>query len=358
MKKRMRWICLLAVAAMLLPALGGCGEKTYTLTYDYQYAGKTTTIEVPPGLAGAPVTPSRDGYTFGGWYCEGKEWDFYQDEVTSDTVLTAKWIPKTYKVKLDPSGGVCDVTEVTVYYNQVNELPVPTKEGLYFLGWYWGNVNMTEEVYPWPADTEFYAKWVVFPEGETVLFGSYEQDGDTTNGPEPIEWLALDRKDGKYLLLSKYVLDGQRFNEDGQRENPWATSSIRQWLNREFYQTAFSQEEQASISEVDLPDVGTTDRVFLLNLDEMNRYLYDDQFYGLCTNYAATKPVYYGCELPDGSWGVWWWLRRGSETVEHLQGDFMKGGAISAYAGDNEGYSVDGVRPCVWVDIDAVTVKQ
>ena len=81
---------------------------------------------MPPGLAGAPVTPSRDGYTFGGWYCEGKEWDFYQDEVTSDTVLTAKWIPKTYKVKLDPSGGVCDVTEVTVYYNLVNELLVPT----------------------------------------------------------------------------------------------------------------------------------------------------------------------------------------------------------------------------------------
>ena len=104
MRKWIKWICLLAVTAMLLPALGGCGGKTYTLTYDYQYAGKVTTIEMPPGLAGKPATPSRDGYTFGGWYCEGKEWDFYQDEDTSDTIMIAKWIPMTYNVKLDSKG--------------------------------------------------------------------------------------------------------------------------------------------------------------------------------------------------------------------------------------------------------------
>ena len=48
-------------------------------------------------------------------------------------------------------------------------------------------------------------------EPETVLFGSYEQDGDAANGKEPIEWLVLDRDGDKALLLSKYALDHQSF---------------------------------------------------------------------------------------------------------------------------------------------------
>ena len=48
-------------------------------------------------------------------------------------------------------------------------------------------------------------------EPETVLFGSYEQDGDAANGKEPIEWLVLARDGDKALLLSKYALDHQSF---------------------------------------------------------------------------------------------------------------------------------------------------
>ena len=38
--------------------------------------------------------------------------------------------------------------------------------------------------------------------GDTVVFGSYEQDNDKSNGTEPIEWIVLDEKGGRYLLLS------------------------------------------------------------------------------------------------------------------------------------------------------------
>ena len=41
--------------------------------------------------------------------------------------------------------------------------------------------------------------------GETLMFGSYEQDGDEENGPEPIEWIVLDKDDeGNILVISRY----------------------------------------------------------------------------------------------------------------------------------------------------------
>lgn len=43
--------------------------------------------------------------------------------------------------------------------------------------------------------------------GDTVLLGTYEQDGQEANGREPIEWVVLDRQDNTMLLISTYALD-------------------------------------------------------------------------------------------------------------------------------------------------------
>lgn len=43
-------------------------------------------------MVSEPVAPTRDGYTFLGWYtAEGKKWDFSKDVVTADMTLYAKW---------------------------------------------------------------------------------------------------------------------------------------------------------------------------------------------------------------------------------------------------------------------------
>ena len=98
--------------------------------------------------------------------------------------------------------------------------------------------------------------------GDIVTFGSYEQDGRLSNGSEPIEWDVLDEKDGRYLLISHYVLDVQQF-DDGRTDTSlradedesstfvtWETCSLRKWLNNEFYNTAFSATEQQYIVKV------------------------------------------------------------------------------------------------------------
>ena len=41
---------------------------------------------------------------------------------------------------------------------------------------------------------------------DTVILGSYEQDNDLLNGPEPIEWEVIGTWDGYTILLSKYAL--------------------------------------------------------------------------------------------------------------------------------------------------------
>ncbi len=122
-----------------------------------------------------------------------------------------------------------------------------------------------------------------------VTFGSYEQDGDSSNGAEPIEWEVLSEDENGTLLISRYVLDAQPYHTSGQ-DVTWETSSLRQWLNNDFYNTAFTSEEQAQIVGVTHSNPGhprfktpggsdTTDKVFTLSTDEVRRYYDIDKWY-------------------------------------------------------------------------------
>ncbi len=83
-------------------------------------------------------------------------------------------------------------------------------------------------------------------EGDYVTFGSYEQDNNLTNGPEPIEWLVLDVQEGKALLISKLGLDCQPYNSI-RMGIPWEDCSLRTWMNNTFFNTAFLAGEQEQI---------------------------------------------------------------------------------------------------------------
>ena len=151
--------------------------------------------------------------------------------------------------------------------------------------------------------------------GDTIEFGRYEQDNNLSNGAEAIEWLVLDVSDGSALVTSRYGLDAKAYNEE-QASVSWETSTIRAWLNGEFYESAFSDDERrlialTEVNNADNPryetDGGndTQDRVFLLSLDEAQRYFADDDARRLKpTDYAIARGVYV-----DGANGnAWWWL--------------------------------------------------
>ena len=82
--------------------------------------------------------------------------------------------------------------------------------------------------------------------GDTIKFGSYEQDNDLSNGKEPIEWIVLDNQDGRVLVTSRHCLDYVPYNTE-DIEVTWESSSLRDWLNGEFLDEAFSPDEQRRI---------------------------------------------------------------------------------------------------------------
>ena len=91
--------------------------------------------------------------------------------------------------------------------------------------------------------------------GDFIEIGTFEQDGDTANGAEPIEWMVLAEENGKKLLLSRYILmsigDMMKFPGDGVNYT-WKECGIREYLNGDFYESAFTEEERAQITETEI----------------------------------------------------------------------------------------------------------
>ena len=192
--------------------------------------------------------------------------------------------------------------------------------------------------------------------GDYVFFGEYEQDNNTANGKEDIEWLVLEEKDGKALVISKYALDFQPYNTSSANVT-WKTCTLRRWLNNDFINAAFSAEEKAMIPAVTVsadknpvhstnPGNATQDQVFLLSITEANKYFSSDSA-RQCepTDYAVTN----GAWKSDGN--CRWWLRSPGYDQDiaayvGTDGDVYEGGGY-VDGGDNA------VRPALWIDLNS-----
>ena len=130
-------------------------------------------------------------------------------------------------------------------------------------------------------------------ERETISFGTYEQDGVTTNGKEKIEWhvLSEDVENNRALILSKKALAYEPFTnsefmgDSSNEENncTYEESSIRAWLNTTFLNDAFNNEEKKKIIVTNVaaeknPQYNTSpgndcnDLVFILSISEFEKY--------------------------------------------------------------------------------------
>lgn len=341
----------LIVFSWMLP-IASCYWKKIMVTFDYDYMEKQVVQEATDGFLTEPEIIDRIGYSFDGWYYKDKKWDFSKDVASENITLIAKWIPESYTLTLDANGGVCDIDFMTVYYEQPYNLPEVTKEGYYFAGWYVGSSHrlVKDEVWTYTSNKTYQAKWSILPEDITVKFGSYEQDNDYTNGAEPIDWLVIDEKDGKYLLISKFVLDGQHYNTLETKYNLWKDSYIRNWLNTYFLETAFNFDEQQAIAETHLEDVDTIDRVFFLNLDETRALLLNDSWWlGECTTYALSL----GLQLNVSNEQYKSWHLRDAGG----RGHFLSAASLGGFCSSGVGRGLEGCRPVIWVNKDAVLLN-
>lgn len=85
--------------------------------------------------------PTRRGYTFDGWYtaAEGgnRVYESTVYDIDSDYTVYAHWKPNTYRMTLNPNGGVATVTYKDFVFDTVlGDLVEPTRKGYTFAGWY------------------------------------------------------------------------------------------------------------------------------------------------------------------------------------------------------------------------------
>ncbi len=212
--------------------------------------------------------------------------------------------------------------------------------------------------------------------GDIFKFGEYFQSNDTEK--EPIEWRILDIDSDRQalFLLSEYVLDSESFHITGGGVS-WKDSSLREWLNGGFMNTAFSTNEQAAILETHLenPDTGTdgsddtNDKIFLLSLSDVygeDSNYKDGKWYfdnnadrkAMATKYLVVNKGAYAsydetsCNETNfqvNKCSTAWWLRsKGKVMAASVRID----GSIALIISGSTNVSPLGIRPALYVSTE------
>jgi hypothetical protein len=153
--------------------------------------------------------------------------------------------------------------------------------------------------------------------GESYSFGDYS-------------WRMLATSDGRALIITEDIIEVRRFDEES---NDWGSSEIRRYLNDDFY-NQFSPDEQQLICDTNLADVGTSDKVFLLSVDEVQAFFTSPEdcyaaYRGIEPTDSDGKPLY------PNDMERWWWLRTpGASGI---------------------GVSLAGSEGCIWPDENNVS---
>ena len=235
---------------------------------------------------------------------------------------------------------------------------------------------------------------------DCVYFGNYVQTDMEGNSKDPIKWRVLSVDGNDAFLLADSILDMKPYNVSENGNITWETCTLRKWLNGEFLETAFNEEEQQAIMETKVEtEVGyidddlnnakieTKDKVYLLSPKEAlnTDYGFDDRDYYaesdlenaevLASSRNTTMPqilladAY--ADTPDQN-HISWWLRSCNdpgyaegvfEGIVSENFEVNEYGAIyndwlitrqeeEPHAGECSGYSYRGcVRPVLHLDL-------
>ncbi|EHF5289233.1 InlB B-repeat-containing protein, partial [Listeria monocytogenes] len=159
--------------------------SSYQVNFDIDGAVTNEAI-VYDTLLNEPATPTKQGYTFDGWYdaeTGGNKWDFKTMKMpANDVTLYAHFTINNYQANFDIDGAVTN--ETITYDTLLNEPTAPTKQGFLFDGWYDAEVGGTKwdfNTMKMPAnDITLYAHFS--KETPLIPSPSDESDSKPTNG--------------------------------------------------------------------------------------------------------------------------------------------------------------------------------
>lgn len=199
--------------------------------------------------------------------------------------------------------------------------------------------------------------------GDLVTFGTYPQSSENEEWTD-IVWRVLENDGEKALLISEYCLASMPFHAVDITMDPeeidisWKDSSLRSWLNADFYMSAFSEDERKQILETDISAPGiddlntpdeTRDYVFLLSKDEVKEYFgKKDERCARATDFVENRDdtAIFVSDLTDHT--VFWWLRSSGDQNNCTQTIGAEGSVSES------GFLVSrfdiGVRPALWLE--------
>ncbi|MFQ9798888.1 MAG: InlB B-repeat-containing protein [Clostridia bacterium] len=144
-------------------------KNAYTLRFDTNGGSEIREQRYLEGSAlMQPTDPTREGYTFAGWYADKgctKAFDFGAGMPEKDTTVYAKWNANTYTITFATSTGTAPGAREIKYGEPYGDLPVLTDSTLRFMGWFTQQTGGTQVT----ADTVFTGT------GNQTLYAHWEQ---------------------------------------------------------------------------------------------------------------------------------------------------------------------------------------
>ena len=137
--------------------------------------------------------PTKENYTFAGWYNGNEKFDF-TTVPTGDVTLTAKWTANDYYVSFVTKHGDPPTSQNVKYNGTATNPGELTEDGYTFIGWYADEDHKTEFDFNQPitGNTTVYAKWTandyevsfITEHGKTPTSQNVKYNGTATNPGE------------------------------------------------------------------------------------------------------------------------------------------------------------------------------
>ena len=190
--------------------------------------------------------------------------------------------------------------------------------------------------------------------------------------------LEYDENNSRALLISKYGLDAMPYNTE-LAEVTWEDCSLRNWLNGEFFNDAFTAEEQSAILLTDVDNShsqgyngwdtdggnNTQDRIFLLSYSQANKYFWaklyreedgnNTESLVTPTAYAISRGalVFDDYKTSDGEQVGEWWLRSPGSNQKFVTFVYCDGSIYHTRVNNGD----DCIRPAFWLNLESEIVK-
>ena len=224
------------------------------------------------------------------------------------------------------------VTEISPSVNE--HIPIPVEE---FIASAEATTEVTIEI------TEETTNVEAPKEYENIEFGGYT-------------WKVLEKNEDSMLVITEEVIDLRTYH-DIAVSITWEDCTLRSYLNNEFY-NSFNETDRARIKDTNLINDNnpknetpggnnTTDKIFLLSIDEAEKYFHSWLKDGVATLSSDAAIKYYEDANRAGE-PVCWWLRSPG-TAGFYAAEVSASGWVSV-----DGTSVrvleGGVRPALYLE--------